>query len=99
VNKLKKYAIVAALTISCLTLSACDQQQYEDDRGVGDAPPISANGAKGQDNSSKIVTGMPDQFPNVATSCVANGFRAFVTTRMDDSFIVLVDPSCRGFVK
>jgi hypothetical protein len=71
-----------------ITLSACSQQ-YEDDRGVGDAPVLK------QDNAPKHVTGMPDQFPNVADACVAPGFRAFVTTRYEQPLVVLQDVNCK----
>ena len=87
--KLKKSVIVSFLALSCLALSACDVQQYEDDRGVGDAPVLK------QDNSPKHVTGMPDQFPNIADACVAPGFRAFVTTRYEQPLVVLQDVNCK----
>lgn len=99
---MKKLVVAVILAISCLTLSACDQQQYDDNRGVGDAPPVDWNGKAGQDSSTKVVTGMPDGFPNIATSCVANGFRAFIQTRENasgDGFKILVDPNCKGFIK
>lgn len=92
--------LVVAVAISCLALTACSQQQYDDNRGVGDAPPVDWSGKKGQDSSPKMVTGMPDGFPNIATSCVANGFRVFSeTSSLGRGFVIEKDENCKGFVK
>lgn len=80
---------MVALATTALMLSACDTQQYQDDRGVGDAP------VQKQDNTPKHVTGMPDQFPNVADACVAPGFHVFATTRLDQPIVVLPDVNCK----
>lgn len=79
---------MATLGVLVIT-SACDTQQYQDDRGVGDAPVLK------QDNAPKHVTGMPDQFPNVADACVAPGFHAFAITRSEHPLVVLQDVNCK----
>lgn len=94
---LKGVALGVATTALLVSVSACSS--YNDTRGIGDAAVTDGFGhQKGNDNP-KLVTNFPDRFSNVATSCVAPGFRAFVTTSTGATgrFIVLPDEKCNGY--
>ncbi|PAZ15771.1 hypothetical protein CLM62_12110 [Streptomyces sp. SA15] len=67
-------------------------QEYDDERGKGDAP---VKGRKGDDTPAEVYN-MPDGFGNLATKCVGHGFRAYVTTNADgpSNIQIVEDASC-----
>jgi hypothetical protein len=87
-----------------VALSGCSQN-YNDERGKGDAP---VQGNQG-DNSAAEVFNFPDGFGNLATKCVGQGQRAYTTTRSIQNQdgdkeieiipahqVTVADPECTG---
>lgn len=64
-------------------------EQKKTDRGLGDGPRPTRIDGRRVDG----VTEMADNFPNVATKCVWDGWRAFVTSN-GDHLAVVEDESC-----
>lgn len=62
------------------------------ERGLGDGPRFPTEMIDGRPVDG--ITEMADNFPNVATKCVWDGFRAFVTSN-GDMLAVVVDETCR----
>lgn len=86
----KIYAHAAPLALTVL-LGACGlQQEYDDERGRGDAP------IEGRDDTPKEVINMPDQFSNVAHACDGHGHRVYVTTQTNGqkAMEVIPDETC-----
>lgn len=83
-------AIAAALVLA----AGCGiKEQYDEDRGRGDA------GTDQVDDSPKDIIQMPDRFGNVSTACDGHGHRIFVTTRGEGvpaHIAVIDDPTCNG---
>ncbi|WP_432133787.1 hypothetical protein [Streptomyces sp. bgisy154] len=84
----------AALVLTVGALLAGCSQEYQDERGKGDAP---VEGGKGEDTPAEVYN-MPDGFGNLATKCVGHGFRAYVTTNATgpSNVQVVEDKSCVG---
>lgn len=66
-------------------------ETHKTERGRGDAPRPEKNDIDGRPVDG--VTEMIDGFPNVATKCVWDGWRAFVTSN-GDAIHVVEDPDC-----
>lgn len=91
-------ATCGALLLALL-LTGCSQ---DDERGKGDAP---VKGEAGEDTAAEVYN-FPDGFGNLATKCVGDGKRGYVTTRFeraeDRNDIVIIpanaviveDPEC-----
>ncbi|MFJ1735123.1 hypothetical protein [Streptomyces sp. NPDC088254] len=75
-------------------LAGCSSDEYNDERGKGDAP---VQGKAGDDTPAEVYN-MPDGFGNLATKCVGHGYRAYVTTNSGGpSNVQLVeDKTCAG---
>jgi hypothetical protein len=82
--------LVLAAT-ALVALSGCSQN-YDDERGKGDAP---VQGKQG-DNSAAEVFNFPDGFGNIATKCVGHGNRAYVTTNATgpSNVQIVTDSTC-----
>ncbi|WP_282695966.1 hypothetical protein [Streptomyces sp. CC208A] len=80
------------LVIAAIGLATGCSQQYDDERGKGDAPVKGRSG----DNTPAEVFNMPDGFGNLATKCVGHGFRAYVTTNGGgpSNLEIVPDSSC-----
>ncbi len=78
--------------IAAIGLVTGCSQQYNDERGKGDAPVQGRSG----DNTPAEVFNMPDGFGNLATKCVGHGFRAYVTTNGGgpSNLEIVPDSSC-----
>ncbi|MFG2573057.1 hypothetical protein [Streptomyces sp. NPDC048481] len=74
-------------------LAGCSDE-YNDERGKGDAP---VQGKAGDDTPAEVFN-MPDGFGNLATKCVGHGFRAYVTTNATgpSNVQIVEDKSCGG---
>jgi len=74
-------------------LAGCSQE-YEDKRGMGDAP---VQGRAGDDTPAEVFN-MPDGFGNLATKCVGHGYRAYVTTNATgpSNVQIVQDKTCGG---
>ncbi|WP_329412458.1 hypothetical protein OG802_20355 [Streptomyces sp. NBC_00704] len=74
-------------------LAGCSDE-YNDERGKGDAP---VQGKAGDDTPAEVFN-MPDGFGNLATKCVGHGFRAYVTTNATgpSNVQIVADKSCGG---
>ncbi len=85
---------VAGLVLVVGVLLGGCSQEYEDERGKGDAPVA---GKAGDDTPAEVFN-MPDGFGNVATKCVGHGFRAYVTTNATgpSNVQIVEDKSCGG---
>jgi hypothetical protein len=83
-----------------LSATACGQQ-HDDTHGKGDAGVTNGYGQRKGNDTIKLVTNFPDGFANVATGCVAPGFRAFVTTSsgVDGRITVVADPKCNQYTE
>lgn len=98
--RLRTAATCAALLLTVL-LTACGADD-SDTRGKGDAP---VSGRAGEDTAAEVHN-FPDGFGNLATKCVGEGKRSYVTTHStqqtdDDETIVIPanevivdDPGC-----
>jgi hypothetical protein len=84
--------LAAAVALAAGSLLAGCSQEYDDERGKGDAP---VKGRKGDDTSAEVYN-MPDGFGNLATKCVGHGFRAYVTTNSDgpSNIQIVEDKAC-----
>lgn len=84
----------AALALTAGSLLVGCSQEYDDKRGMGDAP---VQGRKGDDSPAEVYN-MPNGFGNLATKCVGHGFRAYVTTNADapSNVQIVEDKSCAG---
>lgn len=87
--------LAAGLACVALLLGATACSEYNDERGMGDAPVANKSG----DDSPKHVTNNPDGFGNVVTGCVsgAEDFRYFVTTHgssAPSNLVVEKDEAC-----
>ncbi len=81
-------------------LGGCAQD--DDQRGTGDAP---VKGRAGEDSAAEVYN-FPDGFGNLATKCVGEGKRGYVTTRyksaegqdnvviLPSNAVVVDDPHC-----
>lgn len=71
-----------------ILLTSCNVNNNR--RGLGDAP------IEGRDDSPARIYNFPDQFPNVATKCVGDGWRAFVVThaKSDPPPVIVADKAC-----
>lgn len=67
--------LMTATALALVALSGCSNE-YNDQRGKGDAPVSGRHG----ENTPAEVYNFPDGFGNVATKCVGHGYRAYVTT-------------------
>lgn len=67
------------------------QEARKTERGLGDGPRFTTELIDGRPVDG--ITEMADNFPNVATKCVWDGWRAFVTSNGDHLFVVR-DESC-----
>lgn len=72
-----KKQIVGVAVAAALVFTGCEA--WKSDRGRGDAPVGSSN-----DDPAEVIN-FPNQFPNVATKCDANGNRIYVHTRSDSA--------------
>jgi len=93
-SKLMMIAMLAVLTVGA---TACSN--YNDTRGKGDAAVTDGYGHRKGNDSPKQVTNFPDGYANIATSCVAPGFRAFITTGTNKTGIpvIVADPKCSNY--
>ncbi|WP_218835588.1 hypothetical protein [Streptomyces sp. SA15] len=82
----------AAVVLTAGSFLVGCSQEYDDERGKGDAP---VKGRKGDDTPAEVYN-MPDGFGNLATKCVGHGFRAYVTTNADgpSNIQIVEDASC-----
>lgn len=91
--------MVGLISTAALTmLTGCSE--YNDTRGVGDAAVTDGYGHRKGNDSPKLVTNMPDGYANIATSCVAPGFRAFITTGTNKGAgipVIVADPKCSNY--
>lgn len=83
-----------------LGATACGQS-HDNSRGKGDAGVINGYGQRLGNDTPKLVTNFPDGFANIATGCVAPGFRAFVTTATGSTgkFVVVADAKCNQYTE
>ncbi|WP_206438978.1 hypothetical protein [Streptomyces scabichelini] len=72
-------ATCGALLLAVL-LTGCSQE-HDDERGKGDAP---VKGKAGEDTPAEVYN-FPDGFGNLATKCVGDGKRGYVTTRFEQA--------------
>jgi hypothetical protein len=91
--------VCGALLLATLP-GGCSQD--DDERGKGDAP---VRGRAGEDSAAEVYN-FPDGFGNVATKCVGDGRRGYVTTRfqradsqndveiLPANAVVVDDPGC-----
>jgi hypothetical protein len=83
-------ATCGALLFAVL-LTGCSQE-HDDERGKGDAP---VKGKAGEDTAAEVYN-FPDGFGNLATKCVGEGKRGYVTTKSEqaeDSDDVVILPA------
>jgi predicted small secreted protein len=86
----KSATLLAAVgAAAALLLSGCSN----DAKGTGDAP---VEGRRGDDTPAKVYN-MPDGFGNLATKCVQDGYRAYVTTNSGgpSNIEIIEDADCR----
>jgi hypothetical protein len=85
---------VAGLVLVGVGALAGCSQEYNDERGKGDAP---VKGRAGDDTPAEVFN-MPDGFGNLATKCVGHGFRAYVTTNATgpSNVQIVKDKTCGG---
>lgn len=86
----------AALAVLCLIVAIAAPvtsmvEARKTERGLGDGPRFETGLIDGRVVDG--ITEMADNFPNVATKCVWDGWRAFVTSNGDHLFVVR-DESC-----
>ncbi|MFI9510331.1 hypothetical protein [Nocardia sp. NPDC052566] len=86
--------LVRVAVVAVAVLAAGCSNDYNDQRGKGDAPVKDERG----DNTPAEVFNMPDGFGNIATKCVGHGFRAYVTTNATgpSNIQVVPDEACKG---
>lgn len=91
--------MMAGLLAAGMAVSATACSAYNDTRGKGDAAVTDGYGHRKGNDTPKQVTNMPDGFANIATSCVAPGWRAFVTTGTSKTGIpvIVADPKCNEY--
>ncbi|MDX3112429.1 hypothetical protein PV461_03240 [Streptomyces scabiei] len=84
----------AGLVLLAVAALAGCSDEYNDERGKGDAP---VQGKAGDDTPAEVFN-MPDGFGNLATKCVGHGFRAYVTTNATgpSNVQIVQDKSCGG---
>jgi hypothetical protein len=92
-------ATCGALLLALL-LAGCSRD--DDERGKGDAP---VKGKAGEDTAAEVYN-FPDGFGNLATKCVGDGKRGYVTTRFEQAedrndiviipanAVIVDDPEC-----
>lgn len=103
-DSLKRMLTPAALLLlgGALMLggAACGQQ-HDDTHGKGDAGVTDGYGHRKGNDTIKMVTNFPDGYANVATGCVAPGWRAFVTTSsgVDGRITVVADAKCNQYTE
>lgn len=86
----------AAAVVLSVTLSGCGLLESKDsERGRGDGPRFPADKIDG--TVADGISELPDGFGNVATKCVWDGYRAFVTTKGKgaSALVIVVDKDCR----
>lgn len=95
----KKIAAGVLVAVALMATGCSEVQKYDDTRGKGDAAVNDGYGHRKGNDNPKLVTNMPDGYANIATSCVAPGFRAFVTTHTDMTGIpvIVVDEKCNQY--
>lgn len=92
--------LIAAILIGGIAFGwniyATKREQHKSERGRGDAPRPTTEQIDGRPVDG--VTEFPDAYSNVATKCVWDGYRGFMTTRSgtDNSahLVVVEDPEC-----
>ncbi|MGV9557258.1 hypothetical protein [Streptomyces sp. NPDC003401] len=84
----------AGLVVVVGSMVAGCSDDYNDERGKGDAP---VRGGAGDDTPAEVFN-MPDGFGNLATKCVGHGFRAYVTTNAGapSNIEIVQDTTCAG---
>lgn len=83
--------VVGAAVVVASGLANINEQK-KTARGLGDGPRPAAGVIDGRPVDG--ITEMADNFPNVATKCVWDGWRVFVTSNGDHLFVV-PDEKCR----
>jgi hypothetical protein len=78
-------AVALVLGVGSLVGAACSE--WNDDRGVGDAP------ADQQPDTARKVWPNADKFPNISAFCIG-GNGVYTTTRQAPPAIVVDDPEC-----
>lgn len=68
------------------------REARKSERGLGDGPRFETEWIDGRPVDG--ITEMADNFPNVATKCVWDGWRAFVTSN-GDHLAIVADEACR----
>lgn len=91
--------LIMAGLLATVALMATGCSEYNDTRGKGDAAATDGYGHQKGNDAPKLVTNFPDGFANIATGCVAPGFRGFVTTGTHQTGIpvILPDPNCNKY--
>lgn len=94
---MNKKILIGMLATVAFLATGCSS--YDDSHGVGDSAVTDGYGHRKGNDTPKLVTNMPDGFANIATSCVAPGFRAFVTTGTHQTGIpvIVADPKCNNY--
>lgn len=85
----RRYTALTICTAALTLTAACGS----DHRGTKDAPHGPG------DNSPAQIYNMPDDYPNIASKCVGNGYRAWVTTHdsTDSPPVLRPDKTCPGY--
>lgn len=79
------------LVVAFLTTAGSCKDEYNDDRGKGDAP------VGDRDDSPAGIINMPNEFPNVVHKCDGAGHRVYVTREGEGTprqLFVIEDESC-----
>lgn len=83
--------IVLAAVVALTSASGC-VDDYNDERGTGDAPVAES---PNRDAEAEIIN-MPNGFPNLATKCDGHGHRVYVATHTEQrqQIAVIDDEGC-----
>lgn len=88
-----RFGLAGVIGASLLLMGCGIADDYNDDRGKGDA------GVASRDDSDKEVINMPNDFSNIAHACDGHGHRVYTTTHESGGgrgLYVIEDPSCSG---
>jgi hypothetical protein len=80
---------IVILAVAAGSVAGCGS----DEQGTKDAPHGPG------DNSPALIYNMPDNYPNVASKCMGNGYRGWVVThsRSDSPVVLRPDKKCPGY--